>query len=110
MLIGFAAMILRIRSVAVSLVIVIVAGVLITLQGAQQADEPEVIQLRPNFYMIAGAGGNIGVQVGVDGVVVVDSGSTSKAEAVVAAIKKITNRPIRYLINTSADADHIGGN
>jgi cyclase len=70
----------------------------------------EVLQLRPNFYMVAGAGGNIGVQVGVDGVVVVDAGSTSKADAVVAAIKKITPWPIRYVINSSADPDHVGGN
>jgi glyoxylase-like metal-dependent hydrolase (beta-lactamase superfamily II) len=70
----------------------------------------EVLQLRPNFYMIAGAGGNIGFQVGVDGVVVVDSGSASSADAVVAAIKKVTAQPIRYVINTSADADHVGGN
>ena len=48
-----------------------------------------VLQLRPNFFMIAGAGGNIGVQIGDDGVVVVDSGSASNADAVVAAIKKI---------------------
>ena len=69
----------------------------------------EVLQLRPNFYMIAGAGGNIGVQVGVDGVVVVDSGSAAKADAVVAAIKKITTaHPI--VINTGADPDHVGGN
>jgi glyoxylase-like metal-dependent hydrolase (beta-lactamase superfamily II) len=70
----------------------------------------EVLQLRPTFYMIAGAGGNIGFQVGADGVVVVDSGSASNAVAVVAAIKKVTTQPIRYLINTSADADHVGGN
>jgi glyoxylase-like metal-dependent hydrolase (beta-lactamase superfamily II) len=70
----------------------------------------EVLQVRPNFYMIAGAGGNIGFQVGSDGVVVIDSGSTSSADAVVAAIKKITTQPIRYVINTSADPDHVGGN
>src|SRR6516162_3862162 len=70
----------------------------------------EVLQLRPNFYMIAGAGGNIGFQVGGDGVVVVDSGQASSADAVVAAIKKVTNQPIRYVINTSADPDHVGGN
>jgi cyclase len=77
---------------------------------AQQAAGLDVLQLRPNFYMIAGAGGNIGFQVGVDGVVVVDSGSTSSADAVVAAIRKVTTQPIRYVINTSADADHVGGN
>lgn len=70
----------------------------------------EVLQVRPNFYMIAGAGGNIGFQVGADGVVVVDSGSPASADAVVAAIKKVTPQPIRYVINTSADADHVGGN
>jgi cyclase len=70
----------------------------------------EVLQLRPNFYMIAGAGGNIGVQIGDDGVVVVDSGSASSSDAVLAAIKKLTAKPIRYLINTSADPDHVGGN
>jgi cyclase len=70
----------------------------------------EVLQLRPNFYMIAGAGGNIGFQIGVDGVVVVDSGSAASADAVIAAIKKVTPQPIRYVINTSADPDHVGGN
>ncbi len=70
----------------------------------------EVLQLRPNFFMIAGAGGNIGVQVGEDGVVVVDAGLAARADAVVAAIKKLTSRPIRYVIDTSADPDHVGGN
>src|SRR6204780_1860239 len=80
--------------------------------AAQQAPSAniQVLQLRPNFYMIAGAGGNVGFQVGADGVVVVDSGSAASADAVVAAIKKVTTQPIRYVINTSADADHVGGN
>ncbi|MGA2881942.1 MAG: MBL fold metallo-hydrolase [Bryobacteraceae bacterium] len=93
----------------------IVAAALVAVTGllAQQpapGTNLEVLQLRPNFYMIAGAGGNVGFQVGVDGVVVVDAGSVSSAEAVIAAIKKITPQPIRYLINTSADPDHVGGN
>ena len=70
----------------------------------------EVLQVRPNFFMIAGAGGNIGVQVGDDGVVVVDAGSAASAAAVVAAIKRITPQPIRYVIDTGPDADHVGGN
>ncbi len=70
----------------------------------------EVLQLRPNFYMIAGAGANIGVQVGADGAVVIDAGAASNSAAVLAAIKKITPRPIRYVIDTSADPDHVGGN
>jgi len=60
--------------------------------------------------MVAGAGGNVGFQTGEDGVVVVDTGSAPNADAVVAVIKKVTTKPIRYIINTSADPDHVGGN
>jgi len=78
--------------------------------GEAQGPGLEVLQVRPNFYMIAGAGGNVGVQVGDDGVVVVDSGAAANADAVLAAIRKISSAPIRYVIDTSADADHVGGN
>lgn len=70
----------------------------------------EVYHVRPNFYAIAGAGANIGVQVGPDGVIVVDSGDGSKTDEVLAAIKKLSDQPIRYIINTSAGRDHVGGN
>jgi cyclase len=87
----------------------------VTAQAAQQPSatatrDLEVLQLRPNFFMIAGAGGNIAVQIGEDGVVVVDAGLAARADAVVAAIKKLTPRLIRYVIDTSADPDHVGGN
>jgi glyoxylase-like metal-dependent hydrolase (beta-lactamase superfamily II) len=78
--------------------------------SATSSDGLEVLEVRPNFFMIAGAGGNIGVQVGEDGVVVVDAGSAARAAAVVAAIKRITPQPIRYIIDTGPDADHVGGN
>ena len=81
-----------------------------TSGGGQAADALEVLELRPNFFMIAGAGGNIGVQTGPDGVVVVDSGTAEQADAVVAAISRLSDRPIRYVINTSSTADHVGGN
>jgi glyoxylase-like metal-dependent hydrolase (beta-lactamase superfamily II) len=83
---------------------------LIAVTGLAAQQAPEVLQVRPNFYMIAGAGGNVGFQVGTDGVVVVDSGSASSADAVIAAIRKVTTQPIRYVIDTSADPDHVGGN
>jgi len=78
--------------------------------GEAQGPGLEVLQVRPNFYMIAGAGGNVGVEVGDDGVVLVDSGAAANADAVLAAIRKISSAPIRYVIDTSADADHVGGN
>jgi glyoxylase-like metal-dependent hydrolase (beta-lactamase superfamily II) len=70
----------------------------------------DVVQVRPNFYMIAGAGGNIGVQIGSDGVVVVNSGTAAAAPDVVAAIKKLTPLPIRYIINADGGPDFVGGN
>jgi glyoxylase-like metal-dependent hydrolase (beta-lactamase superfamily II) len=70
----------------------------------------EVLQVRPSFFVIAGAGANIGVQVGEDGLVVVDAGTAAGAPDVVAAIKRISPRPIRYVIDTGPDADHVGGN
>ena len=48
----------------------------------------EVLQIRPDFYMIAGAGGNVAVQVGSDGVVLVDTGSAAAADSVVAAVRR----------------------
>jgi glyoxylase-like metal-dependent hydrolase (beta-lactamase superfamily II) len=74
------------------------------------AGDVEVLQLRPNFYMVAGAGANVAVQIGDDGVIVVDAGSSTGANAVLAAIKNITDAPIRYVINTGPGADHVGGN
>ena len=70
----------------------------------------EVLEVRPNFFLLAGAGASIAVQVGEDGAVVVDAGSAASAAAVVEAIKRITPKPIRYVIDTGPDADHVGGN
>ena len=73
-----------------------------------QPPDLDVVKIRDNFYMIAGAGANITVQFGENGAVVVDAGALGNADAVVAAIKRITPQPIRYVIDTSADADHVG--
>ncbi len=70
----------------------------------------DVVKVRPNFYMIAGAGGNIGVQLGSDGVVLANAGSAAAADQVLATIKKITDLPIRYIISLDADPDFVGGN
>jgi cyclase len=81
--------------------------------GASQTaggDDLEVLQLRPNFYMLAGPSGNIAVQIGEDGIIVVDTGPAAKADAVLAATRSVSTRPIRYVIDTSSDSDRVGGN
>jgi glyoxylase-like metal-dependent hydrolase (beta-lactamase superfamily II) len=60
--------------------------------------------------MIVGPGGNITVQAGKEGLVVVDTQTAAAAPQAMAAIRKLSELPIIWLINTSLDADHIGGN
>src|ERR1700674_5379362 len=76
-------------------------------QNASQ--ELDVLRVRPNFYVIAGAGGNIAVETGPEGTIVVNAGTAEAAGRVVAAIKKVTDQPIRYIIDTSADRDFVEG-
>jgi cyclase len=61
-------------------------------------------------YMLAGAGGNIAMQVGDEGVVLVDTGTAGASGAVLRAIRAITDKPISYILNTHAHPDHVGGN
>jgi cyclase len=93
------------------------ASVVLTPRVAQlaRAQQPassdlDVVQVRPNFYMIAGAGANIAVQVGPIGAILVDTGAQQVSDQVVAAVKRLTEGSIRYIIDTGADADHTGGN
>lgn len=80
-------------------------------QRQQAAGEGlSVVELRPNFFLLGGAGGNILAQIGPAGVILVDSGTTEAADSVIAAIRRLTPLPIRYIINTGMDADHVGGN
>jgi cyclase len=74
----------------------------------------EVRHVRGNVYMFASTFGNVTVQVGKDpghdGVLLVDTGPPSLTERILAEIRKLSSEPVRYILNTSADADHIGGN
>lgn len=99
------------RVVAWASLILILAGSASVIHAQRnQVGDVEVFQVVPNFYVIAGAGGNIAVQTGPDGVVLVNAGSADMADKVVAAIKTLTPQPIRYVITTSADPDNAGGN
>jgi len=70
----------------------------------------EVLQVQGNVYMFGGAGGNVALQVGDDGVLLVDTGLAQMSDKVMAAIRQLSNKPIRYVVNTSARTEHIGGN
>ena len=72
--------------------------------------EVHVLPVQGNVYMLVGAGSNITVQIGTDGVLVVDAQYASLSDKILAAIRTVSKGPIRYLINTTYDADHTGGN
>jgi glyoxylase-like metal-dependent hydrolase (beta-lactamase superfamily II) len=87
-----------------------VPGSGVQAQGAAAPAGLETIQIRPNVYVIFGAGSNITVHLGEDGVILVDAGTAALAPQVVTAVKALTSQPIRLIVNTSADADHVTGN
>jgi glyoxylase-like metal-dependent hydrolase (beta-lactamase superfamily II) len=98
----------------------------------------QVLPVRGNVYMLLGAGGNITASIGRDGVLMVDAGRAQMTDQVLAAIRQLQNdldlrdrplgsgaetrssvasrnteppaKPIRYIVDTSADPDHAGGN
>ena len=99
------------RGVAAALSVVVLGTLGMTASAAEpQSGGLDVVQIRPNFYLIVGDGENIGVQVGNDGVVVVNAGTEAGADELIATIRKISPAPIRYVMDTSADPGVVGGN
>jgi glyoxylase-like metal-dependent hydrolase (beta-lactamase superfamily II) len=87
--------------------------------GALHAQQPppdfskveiKTTQIADNFYTLEGLGGTISVLTGPDGVLLVDSQFAALTDKLAAAIKKLSNKPIRFVINTHVHPDHTGGN
>jgi glyoxylase-like metal-dependent hydrolase (beta-lactamase superfamily II) len=90
-------------------------GYVLAQQGGVQnqssdKDDVRVLPVQNNIYMIAGSGGNITAQVGKDGILLVDAGFAEMAPKVVAALRKLSDKSIQYIINTHVHRDHTGGN
>jgi len=70
----------------------------------------ETVKLTANSYMLKGAGGNVGVLVGDEGVLVVDTQYAPMSDKIFAAIGTMTDKPVRHVVNTHWHHDHTGGN
>jgi glyoxylase-like metal-dependent hydrolase (beta-lactamase superfamily II) len=70
----------------------------------------KVTKVGGTVYMLEGSGGNIGVSVGEDGIVIVDDQFAPLAPKIKAALKEITDKPIKFVLNTHFHGDHTGGN
>ena len=68
------------------------------------------LHVQGNVHLLVGAGGNVTVQAGDEGVLVVDSQFAEMMPRLLPVAEALSAKPIRYLVNTSADADHTGGN
>lgn len=79
-------------------------------QGDFSKVEIKATKVSGNVYMLQGAGGNIGVSVGEDGIVIVDDQFAPLAEKIKASLKSIADKPVRFVINTHYHGDHSGGN
>src|SRR5690349_23577167 len=92
-----------------------VIGLVLLLASAAFAQDFGKVQIKVQkvagtVYMLQGAGGNIGVSVGEDGIVIVDDQFAPLAEKIQAALKGITDKPVRFVLNTHWHGDHVGGN
>jgi len=90
-----------------------IAGALGLAVHAQTPAAPapfDTFHVGGNVHMIIGAGGNIAVQAGDEGVLVVDTGLAQNAARLLATIRTLSNQPIRWIINTHVHPDHTGGN
>jgi cyclase len=87
---------------------------LVALGFAQDEDfskvQIKVTKVAGSVYMLEGSGGNIGASVGDDGIVIVDDQYAPLADKIQTALKGITDKPVRFVINTHYHGDHTGGN
>ena len=86
------------------------AGVSGSAQNAANSPALELLHVQGNISMVAGAGGNIAVQVGKDGILLVDSGSAAMTDKVVESLRTLSKGQVSYIINTNERGDHAGGN
>jgi len=95
---------------ACAVAVLLFGGLAITQEQDFSKIQIKVSKVAGSVYMLQGAGGNIGASVGEDGIVIVDDQYAPLADKIQAALKGITDKPVRFIINTHYHGDHTGGN
>jgi glyoxylase-like metal-dependent hydrolase (beta-lactamase superfamily II) len=98
------------KTTLLAFIVTTAAAVPLLAQQDLSKVEIKTTKIAPNFYTVEGSGGMIGVLPGPDGVFMVDAQYAPLTEKIVAAIKQISGRPIRLMVNTHVHPDHTGGN
>ena len=81
-----------------------------TLAQAEPTTEVVTTAVGDNLYMLSGRGGNMGLSVGVDGAFLIDDQFAPLSDSILAAIAGLTDKPVRFVVNTHWHGDHTGGN
>ncbi len=101
----------RTLAIRLSAAAVITAGLSIAWMQAQPAAAPLTMEkVTPNLYVIIGSGGNVAVMPTSDGVILIDDKFAQNAPEIAAKVKTVSDKPIRYVLNTHQHGDHTGGN
>ncbi len=99
-------------AILVAILVALTALTALPAQSQQDFSSVEIgtTQVAPGIYMLTGSGGNIGVTVGADGVMVIDDQYAPLTDKILAAIRAITPQSVRFVLNTHWHGDHTGGN
>ena len=73
-------------------------------------DGVEVLKVQGQVYVLAGGGANVTAQIGDEGVLLADSGGAGQTDKIMNALRRVTTKPVRYLVNVNGDPDHVSGN
>lgn len=98
------------KSMAVAAIVLLASAVAVVQDQDFSKVQMKVSKVAGNIYILEGEGGNIGASVGEDGIVIVDDQYAPLAEKIQAALNGITNKPVRFVINTHYHMDHTGSN
>ncbi len=80
------------------------------LSAQTESVQIEATRITDKLYMLAGRGGNIGLSIGSDGIFLIDDQYAPLTEQIIAAIKAVTDQPVKFVVNTHWHGDHTGGN
>ncbi len=103
---------MRSKILVISLAAIVAVALAAVTAATQQPEQPpvEISEVADGLYIVTGPGGNVGVRVTSEGVVVIDDKFEDNYNDIVASISSVTNQPIRYVFNTHHHGDHTGSN
>jgi len=99
-----------VKTILFALLTILALALTVSAQNDLSKVEIKATKINGNVYMLEGAGGNIGVSVGTDGILIVDDQFAPLADKIKAALKQLGEGKLKFILNTHWHGDHTGGN